>query len=1164
MHERSKLTRSAAIALALWLLAVIGLVLWLRPQFWVQPHDRFQEAQALSHERRWPEALAAIDRALAADPNNAGYLVFKAYRQLDLGRPADAEQTFRRALGVDPSNVEARLGVATVLAKQGHRDPALAALQPLSPDVITAGQLRRRSELYTELGARQSALDDLSHLLNADPGNAALLREAAMLAVAEKDWSRTASLTQQLGAVTQDAAVREWASNTRGMALESSGRIPEAYEAYGEAEDPDRLETRAYMALRLGRSLDAAELFERLSADRPAEPRFRRSLAYALQAAGRTDAAERVFRALVADGAADPEIRQAYAWLLNMQGRYAEAWAVLEPLPRPARGPELLELQARTALWAGRLSDANNLIRALLGVRPQDPELWKRLAEIADQVGEDREAAEALRAYLLLQSQDWRARQRLAEILAGRGSLQEALEEYHTLIAANPQDANLHRSLGLVQETVGDLAAASASYTRAIELSRGNEASDLYLRVARLYRWSSQPEAAVPWYERYLGAIADPVLQRPVESELALSLLESGENAGSLALLEKASGRAPLDAGELHTAARAATAADQPGAAARLLELLGEQRPLTLDEQRWLAGMYRASGQRERALVVYGQIAGVTGNDDASVLEALGDLRYDLGDFEGALRAFRDIAGAGDVSDVTLKIARTSVRAGDLAGAAQSYERYVRARPDDAAARLEAARYYASAGRPREALAHYREVVSAGGAAGMRLELARIHLAAGEFVGAEQWARQAMAAGEAARESSLALAQSLHLQGRGREAEIILRSMIDAAPNDAEALTWRAHVASALDRHLEAYRLFERAEAAGTPPREGVLLWMAEAARRRGDLARAQDATARARREGASPPALDAAQRELRADTRPRLLLPVWVHADTNDLRITENGAGVVWFAPLVRGVLALSGLTGTVSQHTFTSRRTSAMLTLDRLFPTPAFELATSLGFDRYDHARDLATWRAAGIYHFTNDSAVGFSGGRESLLPAGTRAELRQFNRVLDVGALGPDFYFQGVRGFAEHVAAGERRARLETGIDAAKDGNHRLFAYLHYQVPLATGARDWLALRPNLFFETFRDRMPFYFSPSRHLTVGTMLHAIRQRQRWNLELEINPQWLRTDGANSVGVHGLLNVGVKVHAVSIAGGTFIFYDGLEDYFQWRLGGIVSVPLGR
>jgi hypothetical protein len=76
--------------------------------------------------------------------------------------------------------------------------------------------------------------------------------------------------------------------------------------------------------------------------------------------------------------------------------------------------------------------------------------------------------------------------------------------------------------------------------------------------------------------------------------------------------------------------------------------------------------------------------------------------------------------------------------------------------------------------------------------------------------------------------------------------------------------------------------------------------------------------------------------------------------------------------------------------------------------------------------------------------------------------------------------------------------------------------------------------------------------------------MLHAIRRFARWHFETEINPQLLRTDGAFGAGGHGLLNLGARIGGVSATGGVFVFWDGLEDHLQWRVGGRVSVPLGR
>jgi len=156
--NRRKRNVTAFVLLSIWLIAVITVVLWRRPEFWVEPNQRFERAEALAKEGRPREAIAAVDLALAKEPGNVGYLVFKGYRQLDLGDNAGAQQTFSRALAIDPSHAEARLGSASALAQLDKRDEALTTLQPLSPETVSSAQLHRRSQLYSTLDAPQSAL----------------------------------------------------------------------------------------------------------------------------------------------------------------------------------------------------------------------------------------------------------------------------------------------------------------------------------------------------------------------------------------------------------------------------------------------------------------------------------------------------------------------------------------------------------------------------------------------------------------------------------------------------------------------------------------------------------------------------------------------------------------------------------------------------------------------------------------------------------------------------------------------------------------------------------------------------------------------------------------------------------------------------------------------
>ncbi|MEO5742233.1 MAG: tetratricopeptide repeat protein, partial [Vicinamibacterales bacterium] len=1021
-RNRRHVTVIALIVLALWLVAVVGVVLWRHPAFWIAPRERFQRAEVLASQKRWVDSIASIDLALAGEPNNVGYLVFKGYRQLDAGDPAGATQSFRRAIAVDQSDSDARLGLSTALVRSGRRDEALAMLDAIGPETMSVSQLHRRSQLYSALDAPSSALADVSVLLNLEPHNPVFLKNAAELAMMLKDWDRAASLLERLELVVTDSDVRTWITANRDIALEA---------AAWEAEQSDR-------------HLDAANRFSMLAEENPDDARFRRAQAHTLRAAGKVGEAEAIFRDLVADGTADVATREAYAWLLNTQHRYAEAWRVVEPLPRPAEETRLLELQTRTAIWAGQTGESIQLIRALLQRRPADAELWKRLAEAWDTLKDDRQAADALAAYLRLQSQDSRARERLAQILAKQGSLDDAVAEYRQLLATQPRNPEFLRSLGLVQETAGHLEDATASYLQAIEVSNAPD-PDLLLRVARLHRWTMRPEAAIQWYERYITQPLDDPLRRTGESELALALLDAGNPDAAAARLRSID--SPLNAAELVVAARAATAIVQPAAAARYLEALSRLRPLTPAEELWLAGQYRASGESDAALLLYERLAATSTETRPTVLEAIGDLRYDIGDFPAALRAFQQI---DDLDRIALKTARTAARAGELALASETYDRYARSHPADLKGRLEAARYHANAGRPQIAITHYRAFIDTTGPADLRLELARVHLAAEQFETAEQWARQAIAAGEDADAAGLSLAQSLHLQGRQAEARAVLAILLKNTPAATGAHEWRGYVAVALDRHLEAFRSFDRAIAAGAPDSGNLLLLKGTAAAKRGDYARAVQSYAAASAAGATPAAADAARRELRAQTLPAMFVPVWGFGDSNGLRATQTGGGLLLFLPGLSGEVVLEASGGRLSQRQFSSGVNSVNLSLSRLFVTPELKIDLAMGFDQHDRAADLLTWHASGLYFLSDRAAFGLDARREALLPVNARPELRQFSRVMDVQAVGPGFYGDVFRGIVELAVRNDRGARAESGIEKLQDGNRRTFAYVHLQIP------------------------------------------------------------------------------------------------------------------
>jgi tetratricopeptide (TPR) repeat protein len=103
-----------------------------------------------------PEARALAERAVARAPMNSTYLDTLARIQRQSGDLGAAEQTFRRALEVEPSAMAAMIGLADVQVRAGHRDKARELLVRIN-DAVQVGKVPLSTSLQQELeGVRQS------------------------------------------------------------------------------------------------------------------------------------------------------------------------------------------------------------------------------------------------------------------------------------------------------------------------------------------------------------------------------------------------------------------------------------------------------------------------------------------------------------------------------------------------------------------------------------------------------------------------------------------------------------------------------------------------------------------------------------------------------------------------------------------------------------------------------------------------------------------------------------------------------------------------------------------------------------------------------------------------------------------------------------------------
>jgi tetratricopeptide (TPR) repeat protein len=319
-------------------------------------------APALDRLRRGdrPGARAAIDAALAREPDAPALLAFAGLLAAQSGDPAAAVPHFRRALALDPGDLGMRVNLATALAASGAREEAAAvcAAGPDDPRLARlaayvhqeSGRLAEAAAAYegviaafpedfeswNNLGNVRAAMGDLDGAVDAFLRAITLKPDivemvfnlSEVLAAAERDEERRGVMREAARVSPDDVRVL----TELGLA-ESAVRDFEAAErAYREAI---RLDPRALSA-----HLELGLLLENLN---------------------RTDELAALVELGRARGLTGPEPGFIEAWSLRRQGRFAEALPLAEATPEsihPVRRSQLI------AELHDRLGDADRAFAA--------------------------------------------------------------------------------------------------------------------------------------------------------------------------------------------------------------------------------------------------------------------------------------------------------------------------------------------------------------------------------------------------------------------------------------------------------------------------------------------------------------------------------------------------------------------------------------------------------------------------------------------------------------------------------------------------------------------------------------------------------------------------------------------------------------------------------
>ena len=695
---------------------------------------------------------------------------------------------------------------------------------------------------------------------------------------------------------------------------------------------------------------------------------------------------------------------------------------------------------------------------------------------------------------------------------------------------------------------------------------RNVPSGDLYARVDAAWQLDGRGEYAAAW--RIARTLPEDGRDPQILRLKASTALWAHDNEEALRLATRWQQRDPAAVEARLVLAQAQLQSGRIAAARVVIDGLAHA-PLDAEHALQLAILQDWAGDRSGAIASLRAVLARRGDDPEALRRLARLLETDGQDAEARTTIARARRAAPDDAALELLAAHVAAKLGDREAADDGYASYVERHPDDVDGRLEAARHAVNAGAPEAAIDGYRAVIERRGPEGLRVELARALLAAGRYTEAEPVARAAVASPEDGPEARLALAQSVYLQGRPRDAAPLFADARDSATHTPVDATFRARLALAQDHDLEAYGLLGDQLAGEAPPEptsaaSPAELWLllGNVAQKRGDYRAAREAYARAGELGA-PLRAAIASEALDAASGPHAGVGYAFFADANRLEV--NG-GAMWgeFRPGDVALVRIQTLAQVVSQDDARYTRTGGSVAVRELYVTPEWALDGSIGFINSSAGGGNLVEGSLGARRYSTDGSVlGLAGYREPLLGGHEDLDPRLWNRIIDLKALGPSFAINGGKVFGDWLLSEERRDRLwaQLGAENYQDGNLRGIFYAHYQLPLRNGPDDWTVLRPNAYFEAFKDaHVPDYFSPSTHATIGVAGHTVQQRGRLRFEAELNPQLVVTDGRAGFGAHALLDASMQLGPASVGISGFAFYDSEDAYWLARAMAHVEV----
>jgi predicted O-linked N-acetylglucosamine transferase (SPINDLY family) len=294
---------------------------------------------------------------------------------------------------------------------------------------------------------------------------------------------------------------------------------------------------------------------------------------------------------------------------------------------------------------AGRLAEAENLYRQVLGVQPNHAESWHFLGLIAYQIGRHDLAAEWMGKAIVLDPKDAATHSDLGEVHRAAGRLDEAVAAYRRALEINSNHVVAYNNLGIALAQLRRFGEATAEFRRAIELSPG-----------------------------FVEAM----------NNLGIALMEQGQHDEAVAVYCRAIELRPDNVDAHHNLGKALKHLGQLGDAREAFRRAIQLKPDHADALNNLGMTLSLEGDSDEAIGAFENALRVS-PDHAEARNNLGNLLRERGRLDEAIELFhRAIQDKPDSAVIHLNLAAACMEKGLIDEAVAAYRRAAELWPDSA------------------------------------------------------------------------------------------------------------------------------------------------------------------------------------------------------------------------------------------------------------------------------------------------------------------------------------------------------------------------------------------------------------------------------------------------------------------------------------------------